>query len=97
MDYECEKCQTTLGPGTLFCPVCGDKFPQPVPGTLQSKPESLQPAVAPVPPSPTAYDSKNNMADLASGLSKVGGGLMGCGCLLGVLVIILAIAMGAGH
>lgn len=31
MVYECEKCQSPLGAGMLFCPYCGEKLPTPVP------------------------------------------------------------------
>ena len=92
MDYECEKCQALLGPGMLFCPGCGDKFPEPVPGTLPSNPGSFSPAPIPLIKSPA-----RPKPDLAHGLSKAGGGLMGCGCLLAVLVFIIILLSGLGH
>lgn len=38
MVYECDKCENPLGPGMLFCPYCGEKFPNPVPGDPASTP-----------------------------------------------------------
>ena len=31
MIYECEHCETALGPGLLSCPNCGEDFDEPVP------------------------------------------------------------------
>ncbi len=30
--YECEHCETALGPGLIACPSCGQNFDEPVPG-----------------------------------------------------------------
>ena len=47
MVYECEKCQSPLGAGMLFCPYCGEKFPSPVPSDAVSTTPSdvAQPAL----------------------------------------------------
>jgi hypothetical protein len=42
MIYECEHCETALGPGLLSCPNCGENFDEPVPD------DALLPEAAPV-------------------------------------------------
>lgn len=48
MVYECEHCETTLGPNLLACPNCGQDFDEPVPGdAVLTEKLNLQKAVAP--------------------------------------------------
>ena len=51
MIYECEHCETVLGPGLLSCPNCGEDFDEPVPGDALLQ-EAILPSLAdlPLPP-----------------------------------------------
>jgi len=41
--YECEHCETALGPGLIACPNCGQDFDEPVPGDVVLTEEPNQP------------------------------------------------------
>ncbi len=60
MIYECEYCETALGPGLLSCPNCGEDFDEPVPDDALLH-EAILPFVGDLPlvddqPLPTAVD-----------------------------------------
>ena len=51
MIYECEHCETVLGPGLLSCPNCGEDFDEPVPDDALLQ-EAILPSLADLPLQP---------------------------------------------
>lgn len=41
--------------------------------------------------------AKKELGDLATALNSLGNSLIGCGCLLGFLVIVIALLIGLAH
>ncbi len=96
MVYECDKCERPLGAGMLFCPYCGEKFPNPVPGDPANTPADTV-EYAPISQAASEVGSLSSQAQappipVKKKMPFAAKALAAVGALLGMFWIIGAIA-----